>query len=143
MCLGECVVYQATIVTEDDRPDESYVGLTEGTFKSRYLNHTSSFRNENKKTATELSKYIWTLKNHNVNYSVTWKILKKCKPYSTKSKICNLCLHEKYLIICHLELSSTNLSQPTAIEKNIHCVKSRLYFNNYIYNNHLSRPLYF
>ena len=49
MCVSECVVYQATVTTEDDWPNESYVGLTEGTLKSRYLYHTSSFRNERTK----------------------------------------------------------------------------------------------
>ena len=45
MCLSESVVYQATVTTQDDRHNKSYVGLTKGTFKSRYLNHTSLFRN--------------------------------------------------------------------------------------------------
>ena len=41
-------------------------GLTEGTFKKRYNNHTSSFRNEKHKHATELSKYVWELKELDV-----------------------------------------------------------------------------
>ena len=107
-CQAASVVYQATVTRADGKPNETYVGLTEGTFKSRYLNHNSSFGNVNKSNATELSKYIWSLKNSNVNYSVSWKILQSCKAYSAKSKRCNLCLHEKYVIICHPELSSLN-----------------------------------
>ena len=57
-CLTESVVYQATVTKEDGSATETYVGLTEGTFKSRFLNHTSSFRNTKNRHATELSKYI-------------------------------------------------------------------------------------
>ena len=62
-CLIEGIVYQATVITAaDNRKEETYVGLTEGTFKTRYANHTSSFRNPKQKCATKLSKYIWSLK---------------------------------------------------------------------------------
>ena len=59
-CLQENVVYQATITT--DTATESYVGLATN-FKERYRNHQSSFRHTNKRNETELSKYIWTLKD--------------------------------------------------------------------------------
>ena len=77
-------------------------------YKTRYNNHTSSFRNPKHKHATELSKYIWQLKQSNIQYSIRWKILKKCKAYSNKTKRCNLCLHEKYIIIYHSKLNSLN-----------------------------------
>ena len=108
-CLTESVVYQATVTRKDNQQKETYVGLTEGTFKTRYNNHTSSFRNEKHKHSTELSKYIWQLKQSSVEYSIRWKILRKCKAYSNKTKRCNLCLHEKYIIIYHPKLSSLNL----------------------------------
>ena len=44
-CLIESVVYQATVTREDNQQNETYVGHTEGPFKTRYNNHTSSFRN--------------------------------------------------------------------------------------------------
>ena len=107
-CLTKSIVYQATVKNIDKNTEETYVGLTEGTFKTRYLNHTSSFRNEKTKNATELSKHIWPLKESNARYSIKWKIIKKCQPYSSKTKKCNLCLHEKFVIICHPKLSSLN-----------------------------------
>ena len=73
---------------------------TKGTFKTRYLNHTSSFRNEKHKNSTELNKYVWTLKESNVLHSITWKIIKRRQPYSSQTKRCNLCLYEKFIIIC-------------------------------------------
>ena len=49
-CLKSAVIYmyQATVATQDNRPAETYVGLTENSFKTRYLNHKSSFRDPNK-----------------------------------------------------------------------------------------------
>ena len=55
-CQTEGIVYQATVTREDNKQQETYVGLSEGTFKTRYLNHTSSFRNKKHTNATELSK---------------------------------------------------------------------------------------
>ena len=106
--LAVSVVHRATVTREDGKPNETFVGLTEGTFKSRYLNHASTFGNDNKTNAIELSKYVWTLKNSSVNYSILWKVLQSCKSYSAKFERCNLCLHEKYLIIFHPELSALN-----------------------------------
>ena len=87
---------------------ETYIGLTENSFKSRHSNHVSSFHNANKRHETELGKYIWQLKDLNVQYSISWKIIKQCKPYSKNTKSCNSCLHEKFLIICNPELSTLN-----------------------------------
>ena len=42
-CLKESVVYQATVATEDNRPDQTYVGLTENSFKTRFTNQKASF----------------------------------------------------------------------------------------------------
>jgi hypothetical protein len=41
-CITESVVYQATITLKDkttNRPPQTYVGLTENSFKSRLANH--------------------------------------------------------------------------------------------------------
>ena len=107
-CLTQSVVYQATVSTEDDKPDQTYVGLTATTFKIRFNNHKASFRNSSKKYTTELSKYIWELKDNEVQYDITWKILKQAKPYNPISNRCNLCLWEKYFIICKPELATLN-----------------------------------
>ena len=107
-CQTKGIVYQATVTNEDNNTKETYVGLTEGTFKTRYRNHTSSFRNEKSKNATELSKHVWSLKESIVHYSTEWKIMKKCHPYSNRTNCCNLCIYKKFLIICHPELSPLN-----------------------------------
>ena len=58
-CLKELVIYQATVTTEDNNPSQTYMGLTENSFKTRYSNHKTSFCNSNKRLRTELSKHIW------------------------------------------------------------------------------------
>ena len=115
-CLTKCLIYQATVKTLDDGKEETYVGLTENTFKTRYTGHKASFRNESKKHETTLSQYIWTLKNSNTQYDVNWKIIAKCKPYSPSDKTCSLCTKEKYFIICKPEIATLNTRNELASE---------------------------
>ena len=105
-CLSTNIIYQAK-VTSNGRV-ETYVGLTENTFKTRFNNHNSSFNNTSKRNNTELSKYIWSLKDNNTNFNVTWKILEKAKAYSPANKQCHLCNSEKFYILYKPELSSLN-----------------------------------
>ena len=65
-CLVKSLVYQATVTTDDNRPSQTYVGLTENTFKTRFNNHKASFNSYQKRNSTELSKYVWDLKRENV-----------------------------------------------------------------------------
>ena len=57
-CLVESIVYQATVSTNDNSPPQTYVGLTENAFKTRYYNHKTSFTLYEKRNSTELSKYV-------------------------------------------------------------------------------------
>ena len=50
--LQKSIVYQATVTTEDTTPDETYVGLTENTLKTRFASHKASFKNPNKRMIT-------------------------------------------------------------------------------------------
>ncbi len=107
-CLEKGIVYQATVKREDNNNEETYIGLTKNSFKTRYNGHTCSFRNEHKRKSTTLSQYVWLLKDKNIKFSMKWRILVKGKPYSTSSKKCYLCLKEKYFIICKPQLASLN-----------------------------------
>ena len=107
-CLQPAVIYQAKVTRKDNNTTESYVGLTANEFKTRYRNHVASFRNARSRNSTELSKHIWSLKDNNVDYTITWSIIARAKPYNSASKRCNLCLLEKYIITCHRELCSLN-----------------------------------
>ena len=57
-CLAKSVVYQATVTTNDDKPPQTYVGLTENSFKTRFTNHKATLKSYEKRNPTELSKYI-------------------------------------------------------------------------------------
>jgi len=95
---GECLVsefvYQATVNTQDTK--EIYIGLTANQSKARYRNHQMSFRHERRRNETELSKHLWKLKEENKDFTVTWKILAKAKPYTNLTKRCNLCTTGAY-----------------------------------------------
>ena len=107
-CQTESIIYQATVTRHDNNKEETYVGLTENTFKTRYNGHTCSFRDKSKRYSTALSNYIWTLKNSNTDYTIRWKIVDRGRAYSPSTKICNLCLKEKYIIICKPQMASLN-----------------------------------
>ena len=97
---SEDVVYQATVACGDK--EETYVGITATTFKSRLANHKASYalETEQKRNSTELSKHIWNLKDNNLSYAIKWKILCRPPPYSNVTKRCNLCIAEKFHILC-------------------------------------------
>ena len=107
-CLAKSVIYQATVKTSDKWPTQTNVRLTENQLKTRHTNHKALFNNLKKRNSTELSKYIWELKDNDISYSITWKILKRARSYSNASKRCNLCIWEKYFIICKPDMAALN-----------------------------------
>ena len=107
-CLQSSVIYQATVIRTDNNTSETYIGLTGNDFKTRYRNHIASFRHAKHKNSTELSKHIWSLKDSNIDYSISWNIISSSSSYNSSSKRCNLCLREKFLIIYRPDLSSLN-----------------------------------
>ena len=98
-CLTECIVYEGTISNGNSGEKYKYIGQTEGEFKTRFYNHSTSFRNENYAKKTELSKKYWEIKNQGGSPEITWKILRKVRCYENGQRHCNLCLTEKLLII--------------------------------------------
>jgi len=105
-CQARNIVYQATVATDKDK--ETYIGLTENTFKTRFTNHKASFKNPKLEKATELSKHIWKLKREKINYSITWKKIKQSRSYNNMSNSCSLCTWEKLFIIFHQDMASLN-----------------------------------
>ena len=98
-CLSKNIIYQATIKENISQKEETYIGLTSTTFKERLANHLQTFKNENLQKSCKLAQHIWRLKNKNIEYSISWKLIKKASPFSITSKICNLCVLEKYFIL--------------------------------------------
>ena len=63
--------------------------------------HKKSFRLENYKSETTLSKHVWDQQLH-PNPNIACKFLQKCDVYDTGRKSCDLCLSEKFHIIKNL-----------------------------------------
>ena len=93
-CQTTNIVYEATVTAGPTL--KKHVGSTGNTFKQRYYGHSESFRNEKSRQKTELSKFIWSLKDKKQTYKIDWKILKKIhKSEGTLKKICETCNLEK------------------------------------------------
>ena len=96
-CLTECFVYKASVLVPN-KPTMVYYGTAEGTFKSRLYNHNKSFKFPRYSKDTELSKYLWELREQNLDARIRWEIAQRAAPYQCGSRRCDLCLTEKTLI---------------------------------------------
>ncbi len=63
-CMTKDIVYKATITRSNTNSTKHYIGMTASTFKERYRNHIKSFNHKRYSNDTELSKYIWKLKDN-------------------------------------------------------------------------------
>ena len=92
-CLSSNIVYSAEVLIDNNEQEDIYFGISETEFKTRLSNHKKSFKNRIYKTDTELSKYIWDLKDKNItNYCIKWSIAKQTSGYNSVTNPCNLCL---------------------------------------------------
>ena len=96
-CLTSSVIYNAQVTTNN--ATKNYIGLTEGTFKQRFSQHKATFKHRKYTNSTELSKYIWKLRDNNQDFNIKWTIISRARPYNNISKRCDLCLTEKLMII--------------------------------------------
>ena len=107
-CLKSSVVYHATVTTEDSKLAQTYVGLTETSFKARFANHKSAFNDQSKRQHRAQQACLAFEGSQGLKFQITWRILKQTSPYSPASNRCNLCQWEKYFIICRPELATLN-----------------------------------
>lgn len=126
-CLVNSVVYKATVTSSKEDP-KAYIGLTENAFKTRYGNHKQSFNNRCKANSTELSKYIWHLKETNSEYDIKWSILSSASAYTNATKKCDLCLTEKLLI--------TNETKQNLLNKRSELISKCRHENKYYLANY-------
>ena len=100
-CLPLNNVYSAEVLIGNNQHGDKYFGICKTEFKTRIGNHKNSFKNRQKEKDTELSKYIWNLKDKNItNCSIKWSIVKQTSGCNSVTNSCNLCLSEK-LVICN------------------------------------------
>ena len=70
--------------------------------------HNTNINNRHQ-TGTNLSKYVWKLKDnqpHSIPYEIEWGILGTDKPFNSVTGVCRLCLLEAYFFMFD-EASST------------------------------------
>ena len=96
-------------------PPDSYVGLTENSFKDRYTKHKSSFKTRNPKNASGLSRYVWNLEDEKIDFEIKWKIISRAKAYDPGSGVCRLCVREKYFIIFKPNMWTINCRNEVAM----------------------------
>ena len=94
-CLTENIVYLAKVSNSKSNEENSYIGLTERSFKDRLYKHRNLLRHRSKANATELSKYVWDLRDENIEeINVEWSILDKAPTNRKKLKNMHLCLRK-------------------------------------------------
>ena len=89
-------MYRTMVTQTESIKQNTYIGMTENPFKTRYNLHNSSFRLPHKRSTTTLSEHLWTHKDAGVSDKTQWTIMDKAGPCSPAAKKCDLCLAEKY-----------------------------------------------
>ena len=95
------VIYRADVTNKANSYQKFYFGFAETTFKERYNNRKRDVRDIKYQYNTELTKYIWNLKNDSIQYNIHWKVVDKVYG-NANLKMCKLCLIEKIWIINHI-----------------------------------------
>ena len=114
-CATDKVVYRATVTTAEKT--ETYVGMTMNQFKDRWSIHDGDFKDPERRINTELSSYIWDLKDQNTPYEIRWDLVRRANPFSPVTRKCDLCIAEKLEIIYNPGLATLNKRN----ELYIHC----------------------
>jgi hypothetical protein len=102
------VVYEAKVTRLDNSETEIYTGVTAGTFKQRYYGHSYDQRHRSQRSSTCLSKYVWDLKDRDIGYNITWKIIARGRGFNPTTRSCQACLKEKYYIMFRPEGATLN-----------------------------------
>ena len=105
-CATDKVVYRATVTTAEKT--ETYVGMTMNQFKDRWSIHDGDFKDPERRINTELSSYIWDLKDQNTPYEIRWDLVRRANPFSPVTRKCDLCIAEKLEIIYNPGLATLN-----------------------------------
>ena len=64
------IVYKA-VVSAPSKPDKKYFGIPDNTFEDCFRNHTINFCYKRYVNSTEVSKYIWKLKDEKITFNIT------------------------------------------------------------------------
>ena len=76
-CLTPKIIYRADVENNTNSEIKFHFGLTETPFKEPFGNHTRDFKHKKYSKSTELTKYIWGLKETGINPILKWSIVEK------------------------------------------------------------------
>ena len=65
--------------------------------RDRIAKHEGNCRHRHQ-PGTRLSSHVWKLKDQGSSYTISWHILSRASNYNPTSRMCRLCLKEKFLI---------------------------------------------
>ena len=130
-CLESNIIYKCHVKTSISDKGKCYIGLTGDTFKERWNGHRYSFKHEKAAKSTELSKYVWKLKNSGIEPIFSWELVDRAPSYKNGSKTCDLCLTEKYHIIT---------SKVELLNKKSELISKCRHMNKFMLKNHKSVP---
>ena len=82
------------------KPDKKYFDIAETSFKDRFRSHTRDFRLKKYVNSTELSKYMWKLKDEKITANIKWNIMSTVHG-TPKGGVSKLCLTEKLWLLKH------------------------------------------
>ena len=88
------------MVSVPSKPDKKYFVVAETSLKDRFRNHTRDFCHKKYVNSTELSKYMWKLKDEKTTPSIKWNIMSIVHGIP-KGCVCKLCLTEKFWLLKH------------------------------------------
>ena len=74
-CLTPNIIYRAHVYCEAKKDYKFYFGVAQTPFKERFRNHNRDFNHKQYINCTELSKYIWSLKDAGTPYTINWSNL--------------------------------------------------------------------
>ena len=89
-CLSKSPVFKAVFSQTLSKINKCYYVTCGKTFKEWHDNHTATFRKKSKQKSTELSKYIWELKQNSIQYQIRGDIASRAR-----TQKCDLCMTEK------------------------------------------------
>ena len=136
-CLTPKVVYRADVTNKTNNGQKKFFGLAETTFKERCNNHKWEVKHIKCQNNTELTKYIWNLKNNNIKYTIKWKIIYKVYGNANLA-MCKLRLMEKLWIINHITDTNILDKKSELINKCRHL--NKLLLKRYQENSHPENP---
>ena len=94
-CQTSSLIYQATVTRHDNNKDETYIGLTDNTFKTRYNGHTKSFRHEKSYKPSGKTCSLCDVEKFNIIFKPELASLNQTNELATS------CRHRRKYVLCN------------------------------------------